>query len=100
MGHRLWLPAVANYRRLGVVEIAPCHHHCFRTAHPCAQSVKNSPGPAVKDWATSSPILTQAGAAVALSFQIQSLLLLADESSGMTMRMKLFRDLNLLAAGR
>ena len=24
--------------RLGVVEIAPSPHHCFRTAHPCAQS--------------------------------------------------------------
>ena len=37
--HRLWLPAVAIYR-LGVVEIAPSPHHCFRTAQPCAQSVK------------------------------------------------------------
>ena len=42
VGHRLWLPAVAIHR-LGVVEIAPFHHHCFRTAHPCAQSVKGSP---------------------------------------------------------
>ena len=42
MGHRLWLPAVAVHR-LGVVEIAPSPHHCFRTAHPCAQSVKRSP---------------------------------------------------------
>ena len=42
MGHRLWLPAVAIHR-LGVVEIAPSRHHCFRTAHPCAQSVKGSP---------------------------------------------------------
>ena len=42
MGHRLWLPAVAIHR-LGVVEIAPSPHHCFRTAHPCAQSVKGSP---------------------------------------------------------
>ena len=38
----MWLPAVAIHR-LGVVEIAPSHHHCFRTAHPCAQSVKGSP---------------------------------------------------------
>ena len=29
--------------RLGVVEIAPSPHHCFRTAHSCAQSVKGSP---------------------------------------------------------
>ena len=37
MGHRLWLPAVAIHR-LSVVKIAPFPHHCFRTAHPCAQS--------------------------------------------------------------
>ena len=42
MGHRLWLSAVAIHR-LSVVEIAPSPHHCFRTAHPCAQSVKVSP---------------------------------------------------------
>ena len=42
MAHRLWLPAVA-VNRLGVVEIAPSPHHCFRTVHPCAQSVKPSP---------------------------------------------------------
>ena len=42
MSHRLWLPALAIHR-LSVVEIAPSHHHCFRTAHPCAQSVKGSP---------------------------------------------------------
>ena len=36
------LPAVAIHR-LGVVEIAPSHNHCFRTADPCAQSVKSSP---------------------------------------------------------
>ena len=42
MGHRLWLPAVAIHR-LGVIEIATSPHHCFRTAHPCAQSVKGSP---------------------------------------------------------
>ena len=38
----MWLPAVALHR-LGVVEIAPSPHHYFRTAHPCAQSVKRSP---------------------------------------------------------
>ena len=37
---RRWFPAVAIHR-LGVVEIAPSPHHCFCTAHPCAQSVKN-----------------------------------------------------------
>ena len=42
MGHRLWLPAVAIHR-LSVVEIATSPRHCFRTAHPCAQSVKSSP---------------------------------------------------------
>ena len=42
VGHRLWLPAVAIHR-LGVVEIAPSLHHCFRTVHPCAQSVKGPP---------------------------------------------------------
>ena len=42
MGLRLWLPAVAIHR-LSVVEIAPSPHHCFRTVHPCAQSVKGSP---------------------------------------------------------
>ena len=42
MGHRLWLPTVAIHR-LVVVEIAPSPHHCFRTAHPCAQSVKGLP---------------------------------------------------------
>ena len=41
-GDGLWLPAVA-IRRLSVIEIAPSHHHCCRTAHPCAQSVKGSP---------------------------------------------------------
>ena len=38
----MWLPAFAIHR-LGVVEIAPSPHHCFRTAHPCAQSVNSSP---------------------------------------------------------
>ena len=50
--------------------------------------------------ATSSPNLTEAGTSVRLPFQSRSLLLLADESSGVTVRMKLFRDFNLLAAAR
>ena len=36
------IPAVAIHR-LGAVEIAPSPRQCFRTAHPCAQSVKGSP---------------------------------------------------------
>ena len=40
--------------------------------------------PAGKDSATSSPILTDDGTSVSLSFQSRSLLLLADESSGVT----------------
>ena len=35
---RIMLPAVAIHRP-GVVDIGPSPHHCFRTAHPCAQSV-------------------------------------------------------------
>ncbi len=42
-------------------------------------------------------MLTEAGTSVRLSIQSRSLLLLADESSGVTVRMKLFRDFNLLA---
>ena len=42
MGHRLWLPTVAIHR-LGVIEIAPFPHQCFRTVHSCAQSVNGSP---------------------------------------------------------
>ena len=72
MGHRLWLPAVAVHR-VGVVEIAPSRHHCFRTAHPCAQcdrqQSQSSPDPAGKDSATSSPMMTEAGTSVGLSFQ-------------------------------
>ena len=41
-GHHLWLLAVAIHR-LGVIVIAPSPHHCFRTAHPCARSVNDSP---------------------------------------------------------
>ena len=51
MGHRLWLHAVAIHR-LGVVEIAPSPHHCFRMAHPCVQSVKSSP---------TEPVLSRSG---------------------------------------
>ena len=64
------------------------------------QQNQSSPDPAGKDSATSSPMLTEDGTSVRLSFQSRSLLLLADESSGVTVRMKLFRDFNLLAAGR
>ena len=63
------------------------------------QQSQSSPDPAGKDSATSSPILTEASTSVRLSFQSRILLLLADESSGVTVRMKLFRDFNLLAAG-
>ena len=75
--------------------------HCFCTDHSCAQSVKSqsSPDPTGKDSATSSPILTEAGTSVRLSFQSRSLLPLADESSGVIVRITLFRDFNLLAAG-
>ena len=96
--------AAVAIHRLRVVEIATFPHHCFLTAHPCAKSVKcsptylqpTSPDP---DSATSIPILTEAGTSVRLSFQSRSLLLLADESSGVTVRMKRFPDSNLLAAG-
>ena len=76
--------------------IAPSPHHCRLRARQQSQS---SPDPAGKDSATSRPILTEAGTSVMLSFQSRSLLLLADESSGVTVCMKLFRDFNLLAAG-
>ena len=79
---------------------SPISSSLFCTAHSCAQSVnlrarqqnQSSPDPAGKASATSSPILTEAGTSVRLSFQSRSLLLLADESSGVTVRMKLFRD--------
>ena len=64
------------------------------------QQSQSSPDPAGKDSATSNPMLTEAGMSVRLSFLSRSLLQLADESSGVTVRMKLFRDFNLLAAGR
>ena len=65
------------------------------------QQSQSSPDPAGKDTATPSPILMEAGTSVRLSFQSRCLLLLPDESSGVTVaRMKLFRDFNLLAAGR
>ena len=40
----------SSIHRLGVVEIAPSPHHCFRTAHPCAQSVNSS---------TTEPVLSR-----------------------------------------
>ena len=64
------------------------------------QQSQSSPDPAGKDSATSSPILmTEAGTSVMMFFHSRSLLLLADELSGVTVRMKLIRDFNLLAAG-
>ena len=48
------------------------------------QQSQTSPDPSGKDSATSSPISTEAGTSVRLSFQSRSLLLLADESSGVT----------------
>ena len=63
------------------------------------QQSQSSPDPAGKDSATSSPILTEAGTSGRLSFQSRSLLLLADEPSGVTVRMKLFRDFNLQLVG-
>ena len=95
-GNRLWLPALAIHR-LDVVYIALSPHHRFRTADPCVHAVRarqqsqSSTDPAGKDSATSSPILTEAGTSVMLSFQSRSLLLLADKSSGVTVRMELFR---------
>ena len=62
------------------------------------QQSQSSPDPG-KDSATSNPILTEGDTSVMLPFQSCSLLLLADESSYATVRMKLFRDFNLLAAG-
>ena len=47
------------------------------------QQSHSSPDPAGKDSATSSPILTEAGTSVRLSFQSRSLLLLAGKSSGL-----------------
>ena len=48
------------------------------------QQSQSSPDPAGKDSATSSPMLTEAGTSVRLSFQSRSLLLLTDESNGVT----------------
>ena len=104
VGYRLWLPAVAIHR-LGVVEVAPSPHHCFARPTPvrsqliALQQSQSSPDPAGIDSATSSPIVTEDGTSVGLSFQSCNLLLLAYESSGVTVRMKLFRNFNLLAAG-
>ena len=75
-------------------------------SHPCAPSVKGSP---------TEPVLSRSSrqrfghlqshfddggwnvCQARLSFQSRSLLLLADESSGVTVRMKFFRNFNLLA---
>ena len=62
----MWLPAVAIHR-LGVVEIAwPTP---VRGRLRARQQSQSSPDPAGKDSATSSPILTEAGTSVRLSFQ-------------------------------
>ena len=50
------------------------------------QQSQSCPDPAGKDSATSSPILTEAGTSVRLSFQSSNLPLLADDSSGVTVR--------------
>ena len=98
------LPADVIHRQ-GDVEIAPSPHHCFARPTPvrsrsrARQQSQSSPDPAGKASATPSPILTEASTCVGLSFQSCSLLLLANESSGVTVRMKLFRDFILLAAG-
>ena len=63
------------------------------------QQGQSSPDPAGKDSTTSSPILTEAGTSVRMFSHSRSLLLLAGELSGVTVRMKLIRDYNLLAAG-
>ena len=69
MGHRRWLPAVAIHR-LGVVEIALFSHGPpLRSRLIARQQSQSSPDPAGKDSATSSPILTEAGTSVRLSFQ-------------------------------
>ena len=61
------------------------------------QQSHSSTDPAGKDSATSSPVLTES---VMLSFQSRSLLVLADESSDVTVCMKLFRDFNMLVGDR
>ena len=53
------------------------------------QQSQSSPDPTGKDSATSSPILTEVGTSVRLSFQSRSLLVLADELSGVTVRMRM-----------
>ena len=63
------------------------------------QQSQSSPDPAGKDSATSCPVLMEDGTSVRLYFQSCSLLLFANEPSGVTVRMKLFRDFNLLATG-
>ena len=104
MGHRLWLPAVAIHR-LGVIEIAPSPHHCFCTAHSCAQSVKGSPTEPVLSrssrqrlghlqshfdggWHVCQAVFPEPPSAAACR----------RVERGVIVRMKLFRDFNMLAA--
>ena len=104
VNHRLWLPAVAIHR-LSVVKIAPSPHHCFRTAHPCVQSVKGSP---------TEPLLSRSSRqrlgylqshfdggwhvcpADFPELQSAAACRRVERRDG---RMKLFRDFNLLAGG-
>ena len=46
-GRRGGGPSSVASRSRNPIEIAPSLHHCFRTAHPFAQSVKSSPTEAV-----------------------------------------------------
>ena len=55
--------------------------------------------PAGRDSAASNPILLEAGISAILLFHICILVILGDESSGVTVCMKLFRDFSRLAAG-
>ena len=102
----MWLPTVAIHR-LGVVSRQPhilitvfARPTPVRSRFRARQQSQSPSDTAGKHPATSSPILKEAGASVRLSFQSRSLLLLADESSSVTVRMKLFRDLNMIAAGQ
>ena len=55
--------------------------------------------PAGRDSTASNPILLEAGISAILLFHICILVILGDESSGVTVYMKLFRDFSRLAAG-
>ena len=79
-GHRQDSPISSSLYSLG----PPLSGRRLRTR----QQSQSSPDPTGKDSATSSPILTEDGTSVCLSFQSCSLLLLADESCRMTVRMK------------